>query len=314
MRLVCAVLWVLAFTRCDGVAVETAPADAGRTTDAGPTDAGTPDAAVSDAGLHDAGVDDAGAVDAGLPDAGATLDAGVDAGSLHPVFVAVGYNALRVRSLDLGLTWVDEQRDGVSGDNEFLIRGIGWGNGLFVAARGFPNGLVRVSPDGKTWTSHTAPSDQWMAGVVYAGSHFVAVGSGQSWTSPDGTTWAVTNPFPTAMRTLVVGGSQLMAAGSDGRWFRSADSGATWQLDSGSHSPSNEVKIAWCGSGFVQVGDGNFSGVTRCPGFTRTRGMVHGAGVWLRANAGGIERSLDGTQWTRVFTGAVEDLELGWVP
>src|SRR5436190_20605546 len=46
--------------------------------------------------------------DAARPADAATPDAAPDggtAGNLGPVFVAVGYNAYRVRSLDLGVTW-----------------------------------------------------------------------------------------------------------------------------------------------------------------------------------------------------------------
>jgi hypothetical protein len=58
---------------------------------------------------------------------GAPGTGGADAGGAgrpKPVFVAVGYRAYRGRSLDLGKTWIDVHTEGVSGDNEFLIRGI----------------------------------------------------------------------------------------------------------------------------------------------------------------------------------------------
>ena len=276
--------------------------DASIRADGGTTDAGPPADAGGDAGAA------AGDPDAGPADAGA-----LDAGASRAIFVAVGYNALRVRSLDLGLTWVDEQRAGTSGDNEFLIRGVGFGNGLFVAARGYPSGLVRVSRDGATWTEHQAPSSQWMGGIAFVSARFVAVGSDHAWTSTDGVTWLDSTPFPSAMRTVVVGGTRLMAAGSSGEWWRSDDLGTTWAIDSANHTQSNEIKIAACGGGFLEIGDNDYRNLSNCQGFTRTRGGVYARGVFLRAN-NGIERSTDGVTWSRVFAGPVEDIEVGFFP
>jgi hypothetical protein len=186
---------------------------------------------------------------------------------------------------------------------------------LFVAACGFPNGSVRISPDGANWTSHNPPTDQWMASVVYTGTKYVAVGGvGTAWTSSDGMTWTNTGPFNgTGMRTLVVGGTRIVAAGQNGTWWRSDDSGASWQVDSMNHTASNEVKIAYCGNSFMEIGNGNYNGLAGCTNFKRARGAVHAEGVWLRANNGGIERSTNGTNWTKVFNSSVEDIEIGYV-
>jgi hypothetical protein len=231
------------------------------------------------------------------------------------VFVAVGYNAVRVRSLDLGLTWVDQKTEGTSGDNEYLIRGLGWGNGKFVTACGFPNGKVRVSADGANWTSYDPPGSQWMATVVYSGTKYVAVGANNAWTSSDGMTWNETVPFSTGIRTLVIGGTRLVAAGQNGTWWRTDDSGTSWQVDSMNHTASNEVKIAYCGTTFSEIGNGNYANLAKCNNFKRTRGAVHAEGVWLRANNGGIERSTNGTQWTKTFNfNGIEDIEIGYVP
>jgi hypothetical protein len=278
--------------------------DPGGTTSSGnPPTSGNPSTSGGDPGT-----------DAGSNDAGSNPDGGTQ--SLKPVFVAVGYGALRVRSIDLGLTWIDKKTEGTSGDNEYLIRGIGWGNGKFVAARGFPSGKVRVSSDGANWTSFDAPSNQWMAAVVYTGTKYVAVGSGQSWTSNDGQEWTVTNPFNTGVRTMVLGGTRLVAAGQNGTWWRSDNSGATWSIDSMNHIASNEVKIAYCGTSFMDIGNGNYANMGACSNFKRTRGAVHAEGVYLRAivGGGGIERSTNGTSWTKVYNVGVEDIEIGYVP
>jgi hypothetical protein len=233
-----------------------------------------------------------------------------------PVFVAVGYRAYRVRSVDLGVTWTDVKTEGTTGDNEFVIRGIGFGNGLFVAARGYPNGAVRTSPDGANWTNRTAPTNQWMGGVVYAGGKWAAAGgTGVFWQSTDGITWTSKNGFGgAAMRTVVAGGGMLMAAG-DGQWWKSMDGGGTWTLDS-MHTASNDMKIAYCTDGFKEIGDGDYKGLAACAAFTRCRGAVHAAGVYLRTSGTRIERSTNGTTWTTAHTATegLEDVEVGYLP
>ncbi len=209
---------------------------------------------------------------------------------------------------------MDEKTEGTSGDNEYLIRGVGFGNGLFVAARGFPGGSVRVSHDGANWTSHEAPTDQWMAAVAYVGSTYVAAGSNLAWTSRDGRTWSAQSVFPSAARAMAQSQSALLVALSNGEWWRSADAGETWSLDSQGHTASNEVKVADCGGSFREVGDGDYRGLPACAGFARTRGAVHAEGTWLRAASGGIERSTDGSSWTKVYSrSGVEDIDIGYV-
>jgi hypothetical protein len=249
---------------------------------------------------------------------GGSADAGGGGtgGTGKPVFVAVGLRAYRVRSLDLGQTWIDVKTEGTSGDNEWVIRGVGFGNGLFVAARGYPSGDVRTSPDGATWTNHKAPTNQWMGGVVYVGGHFVAAGgTGTSWISPDGITWTAKTSFGNlGVRTVVAGGGVLLAAGN-GEWWKSTDSGSTWTYDS-AHTANNDIRVAYCGNTFVEVGVNGFQGLASCTNFTRCRGAVHAEGVYLRTNDRRIERSLNGTTWTPVHTATegLEDVEIGYVP
>jgi hypothetical protein len=206
--------------------------------------------------------------------------------------------------------------EGVSGDNQWVIRGVGFGNGLFVAARGFPDGAVRTSPDGANWTNRTAPTNQWMGGVVYVAGRFVAAGgTGTSWISTDGITWTAKTPFAgLAVRTVVAGGGTLLAAGN-GQWWKSMDNGDTWIYDS-AHTASNDIKVAYCGNTFTEVGVNALPDLSSCANFTRCRGAVHAAGVYLRTNDTRIERSLDGARWTLVHTATetLEDVEIGYVP
>jgi hypothetical protein len=258
-----------------------------------------------------------GGVAGGSADAGDSGNAGGtgDSGDGQPVFVAVGFRAYRARSVDLGLTWTDVKTEGTSGDNQWVIRGVGFGSGLFVAARGFPDGDVRTSPDGANWTNRPAPTNQWMGGVLHVAGRFVAAGgTGTSWLSPDGIAWTAKTAFAgLAVRTIVAGGGILLAAGN-GQWWRSMDNGDTWTYDS-AHSASNDIKIAYCGNTFMEVAANGLPDLSSCPGFTRCRGAVHAAGVYLRTNERRIERSLDGTGWTPVHTAtdSLEDVEIGYV-
>jgi hypothetical protein len=252
-----------------------------------------------------------GAIDAG----GGSGGTGGATGDLEPVFVAVGFRAYRVRSLDLGLTWTDVKTEGESGDNQWVIRGIGFGKGLFVAARGWPNGFVRTSPDGATWTNRMAPTDQWMSGIVFFKDHFVTAGGAVSWVSNDGITWTGKRDFMgLGIRTVVAGGDVLIAAGN-GAWWKSTDGGLTWAYDS-PHTASNEIKVATCGGQFQEIGDDDYHGLPTCAGFTRCRGAVHAEGVYLRTNDKRIERSTNGTTWTAVHnaTEFLLDVEVGHVP
>ncbi len=117
--------------------------------------AGGGDAAVTQ-GL-DAGQLDAGAFDVGF-DAGVAQV--VDAGERPGIFVAMGNGARHLRSLDDGVTWVDDATtDGIG------VRTVVWGNGQFVA---FAEQII-ASPDGNTWAMVPKGSGAWSTRVV-AGS------------------------------------------------------------------------------------------------------------------------------------------------
>lgn len=248
-------------------------------------------AAQVDAGL-DAGSDAGVSEDAGTSgDAGAPFDAGVtvDAGTT-PVFVIVGYQGLRQRSTDLGLTWSPVQTLGADGDNEFLLRAVTWGHGLFVAV----GWKIETSPDGVTWTERPNAQHQWLGAVQWKGDAqvFSAVGGyGYSAWSADGLTWtASTFRDAEAARSMAQQGDTLMAATDPGNWWRSTD-GKTWVKDSAGH-----------GSADIVTCDGQFTTGSACTQTVPAGDVAFGHGVWVRANWTSVERSTDGTTWTRVLT------------
>ena len=205
-----------------------------------------------------------------------------------PVFVMVGYGGRRIRSTDLGLTWTDDQRlIPMGGDDQYLLRGVGYGNGLFVAT-GFK---ILTSPDGVTWTERANPQQQWLAPPIWGNGRFVAAGGyGYTATSIDGITWRMGgNHGIEAARTLVFKDGTFTAATDQGFWWTSAD-GESWTKTSGGHSSS----IVLCGDRIADRND--------CSGpFGRKSGIVaYGEGVYISV-AYEVERSTDGVNWTTIF-------------
>lgn len=112
-------------------------------------------------------------------------------------FVAVGYGGHRISSDD-GLHWENEQllvAPGVAGgDDDNVFRGIGFGNGLFVAVGGSGRTLIMTSKDGAAWVNQSV-NRGWMGDVKYGnGIYFGAGGNGLHMigtpdSSPGGVQW-----------------------------------------------------------------------------------------------------------------------------
>ncbi len=137
--------------------------------------------------------------------------------------MAVGYDGLRIRSLDLGETWVDEIKPGNSGaDDELLLRAITFGQGLFVAA-GY---TIWTSPDGKDWEEQKTFDDYWVGGLQYGNDRFVATGgNGYAVFSLDAPSSGKVG-LRSRTRTVEVSRSEtekFVTSTGDGAWFESAD-------------------------------------------------------------------------------------------
>ena len=219
-----------------------------------------------------------------------------------PTFVAVGYAGRRIRSLDLGVTWTDDQMLGGGGDDEFLLRAVGFGKGLFVAL----GWKVLSSPDGKTWTEQTNPQHQWLGGVQFGGGFFLATGGyGYCASSSDGLTWQACKSIPNneASRSLAFGDGKFVTATDPGNWFESSD-GQAWSLVSGGHQ-SNQV--AFCGA---------LKEYAACSGAFNARGRATAAGTTIRLNDGKLERSTNDVDFAPVAGSptALEDVAVGFLP
>ena len=106
------------------------------------------------------------------------------------------------------------------------LRGVTYGNGIFVAAG--DNGTILTSPDGVEWQSSNPELIDSLNGVTYGNGIFVAVGdNGTILTSPDGVAWKSSNPGIIGSLNGVTYGNGIFMAVGDGTILTSPD-GVTW--------------------------------------------------------------------------------------
>lgn len=223
-----------------------ASSDAGLLEDSGggPTDSG--------ADMPDAGVDSGvGPADTGaaMPDAGGgPADSGVgpadsgaalpDAGLQTLVVVAVGYGNRRTSTFD-GISWGNnEVVDPNGGDDNNLLRGVGYADGRFVAVGGGGQGQSWISDDGRTWAHHVTGLRAFVSDAVFGNGVWAAAGGnglrlvstdrGESWHGDPGY-------YAGHFRGIAFGNGRFVAAGhrygasNDGLTAVSTD-GLSWQL------------------------------------------------------------------------------------
>lgn len=194
------------------------------------------------------------------------------------VWVAVGNYVTGVGGTLLsstdGVTWYE---GGISESN--TLRGITWGNGLFVAVGNA--GAIFVSPDGSEWQKvHFEFGDTTLNDVIWNEDRhqFVAVGAtGAVRTSSDGYIWEVHDwPLTIAFSAVAWNGERYVAVGFagsvpiGGEVYTSSD-GEAWEFR-GASFVEGLVDVEWSGSRFVTVG-------------------------FLDREAGGIYSSRDGMTW-----------------
>lgn len=255
-------------------------------------------------------LDSAVAVDAAVPpDAAVAPDAGGNVDRI-PVFLAMGYGTRRVVSCDLGLTWVNDEVDSANGgDDGFLVRGLTYGDGKFVAAVG-GGGVQKlfVSDDGVTWTRQQFNGHGY-SDVAYGLGRFVAGGGHVSVLSFDGHSWEQPGEMGSGgiLRVMTFGdygGGRFVAAGDQGRRMNSVD-GVHWasEISSGggfqSIAAGNGLFIALRGDGSFAVStNGGDSWTERTiPGTTQTRGVLFDGIRFIVTTSGDAFTSTDGLMW-----------------
>ncbi len=206
------------------------------------------------------------------------------------VAVVVGYGTRRARSLD-GMTWTNfVQVTAEGGDDNDLLRGVGWGDGTFIAVGGAAKGITMTSTDGITWSNENRTHDAWLGNVVYLGGVFIA-------------------------------------AGGNGIRLRSTDRGVTWG-SGGGYQPLHYRDVATNGTIAAAVGHtydttpslGYIATTTDGITWTERRRMggalnrvIAGNGTFVAAGSGDtVLRSTDGITWTEHALGASGDITLAF--
>lgn len=272
------------------------------------------------------------------------------------LFVAVGHNGLRMTSTD-GVAWsnLSTGREGdiyrsacfgdgrfaavgsYGGDNIFAgsrdgvmwstskldakyskyFRGIGFGQGGFLAVGGDPGSVGSSSPllcrssDGVTWGGYVEFSGKnILRRVAFGDGRFVGVGDrGRRATSKDGATW-VDAPEVKAIDTMVdvvFGGGIFVGVGLHGLRMSTRD-GLEWSPRQVGEEGEHLNSVVWTGERFVAIGAGatyfSADGAkwNREPNRDAPTMATFGSGLFIGSRwRGRIVRSTDAIDWREVF-------------
>lgn len=229
-----------------------------------------------------------------------------------PMLVAVGYGGRRLSSLD-GLVWENDIIvDPNGGDDNNLFRGVGFGDGVFVAVGGGSEGQVATSTDGVSWTFQS-PATSWIGDVAFLGGVFVAAGgNGLRIRSTDGgVTWTDDQGYYSGhYRGIAAGNGVFVAAGhtyggGDQGLTSTTTDGVTWTAEQTGGATFHS--ITYGAGAFVAVGNDRCSvssdGATwsDCAITATDLGhVVFGDGLFALRAAEGIFTSADGMTWQSV--------------
>jgi hypothetical protein len=276
----------------------------------------------------------------------------VDKGAL---FVAVGHHGLRMVSED-GADWKNQQigkegevyrslcngngrwvavgsygganlfaasRDGKAWETSsrdakyaFYLRGVVFGNSMFLAVGGDPGAVG----DGKPFEMHSTDGGKWTEAFSIAGKNilrrvafgkglFVGVGDrGRRAISPDGRTWKDAPGFK-AIDTLIdvaFGKDVFVGVGLHGLRETTAD-GLKWTHRQVGEEGEHINSVVWTGDRFVAVGQGATFTSGDGVNWKREKNqdapliVTHGKGLFLGASwKGRILRSSDAVSWRQV--------------
>lgn len=138
-----------------------------------------------------------------------------------------------------------------------VLGGVAWTGSQLVVV-GYC-GVIRTSPDGRTWTRRDSGTGHNLLSVTWTGKLLVAVGASTFddnhnviLTSPDGVKWTERDAkTKVALRSVVWAGDQLVALGSE--TMLTSPDGITWtpRLAGADAVPSF---VAWTSKNFVGVG------------------------------------------------------------
>lgn len=275
--------------------------------------------------------------DATTPDSATDESTGDPPLPEEAIAVAVGYGTRRVRSED-GIVWTDfVEVDPAGGDDNNLLRGVGYGAGTFIAVGGATEALVLTSPDGVQWQTIASGIGAFLSDVAWQDELFVAAGGNgeRALSSDGGVSWSSTGEYYAGhFREIAAGNGVFVAAGHTygdgmvGMWSTSTD-GTTWSEVQTGGAPIQDGGLAF-GSGTFVVRDSagalstSSDGASWTPASPQLAGagsVMYAEGEFITAAEDGIWRSGDGATWQMVgpsngrrVTSFVDGqyLSLGW--
>ena len=234
------------------------------------------------------------------------------------------YNASGSSGSEAGATWTLR----TSQDNSLSLRGVTYGNGLFVAVG--DDLTILTSPDGANWTKRISvrkgipieqgnlntPISPWsFFDVTYGNGTFVAVGAlSTTFTSPDGVHWTGTLGTRINLSSVAYGKGTFVAVGVDGT-IRISPDGVSWAQGISIYPTFG---VTYGNGTFVAVGDKGTiltspNGVhwteRTAPTSNDLRGAGYGNGTFVVVGKGGtILTSPDGANWTARVSGTSNSL------
>jgi|GEM_PF-1154208 len=240
-----------------------------------------------------------------------------------------------------GETWIDEVTTSMGpvdpGHTRNLIRGVGYGGGVWVAVGGYDNGYISVTCDGQTWRhdvlgTNTAdyelgqipdPYSDFLSDVAYHDGVFVAAGgAGARLTSEDhGLTWTSTGEYYGGhLRSIATGNALFVAVGHD--WNGNDFGSSTTSTDGTTWTPMLETpggafgRVAFGGGRFVATGQSHCAWTTDGAAWTDCAHGVTGAdqGSLMYMNGQFYLQFLDGNWLTSADGENWSAPQSGWLP
>ncbi len=172
-------------------------------------------------------------------------------------FVAAGFDFNGSKTAIFNSTDGNIWTENTYGVADGIINTVIWANNQYVAvgqANGIP--IILTSTDGLSWANKSNAiafgKGVSLSDITWTGSKYVAVGSGLTATSSDGTIWIVNDNISWEATGVAWSGNRLMATGNLGEIYSSTD-GLNW-LNTYNLGGYSLESIAWSGFQYVSVG------------------------------------------------------------
>jgi hypothetical protein len=231
-----------------------------------------------------------------------------------PMFFGGGGSARYGNSVD-GKAW-KQGGSGNGGEASDLVRGVGYGDGVFIGVGGaFGSGYVVRTTDGVNF-SFPRSNTGWLGDVAFDHGLWVAAGGNgvRARSADGGKTWtSAGSDFQGHFRRIAAGGGRFLAVGHQG----SGNGMSSVSLDGIKWSPSrigggSEWRGVAFGNGVFVLASGSSCQVTAdglaftdCGVPGSDRGVFFLGGEFVLFRPGRFDHSPDGKNWTKGTAGGV---------